>query len=757
LLAVCLALACYGPADSGKPAANPKPAATDRHGDPLPPGALARLGTTRFRHDWLIWSVAFAPDGKSIFSNSVDGTVRRWDVGTGKEVGPGRFRHGHAHTLALGRSPEGRLLVACSHGGIRVWDADSGKSVLETQYSDNRFFDLAFSLDGQWLACVDGHKGVELREVRTGKPARRLPYPDYFRAVAFTPDGRILAARGRDGVIVLWETATWKEARRLRTDQGHYLGPVFPSDSKALLSAGRDGTVSLWDVGTGKELRRFTGHKKLVTALALAPDGKVAATADDGSREIWLWDTATGQRKATITGHVDQSTSLAFSPDSRILASADGPVVRLWEVATARERYTPEDHLGSVNGVAFSADGKTLASASHDGRIVLWDLGTQRVVRRLRGAEGWASWVALGANDRVVAWGEGWHKIGLWNLAAGKPRRSLKVGRATAQAVTFLPDGKAFAGIEGKTVVLYDSDTEREQTRLKGHKAPVLALGCSHDGKVLASLGNDRTVILWDLRAARELSRFKVEGGGVEPGGAIDDVYSPFLALSPDGRWVACSHPSSGRAVTIWEVSTGKECRHWKTPDWAGTSRVVFAPDGRFLAAQSNRSEVVQLLDVLTGRECGRFPGSGSYYPPPLAFSPDSRVLAVGLRNTNVMLWPVPAPKPRPLAPAALKDLWGQLQSEDAAQSLDALGALVDAPEPATTLLRQRLRALGPEGRAAEKERPRIIRAIAALERIGTPAAEEVLADLARPGGETWLIREAQGSLQRLGKRGDRR
>ena len=198
----------------------------------------------------------------------------------------------------------------------------------------------------------------------------------HVTALAFSPDGKVLASAGVDGWICLWDVATGK---RLQRFEGHDEKPVYglsyAPDGKLLASAGADYLVRLWDPATAKLVRELKGHKDKVAAVAFSPDGKLLASASYDS-SIRLWDPTTGAELRQLKGHKKRVTSLAFSPDSKQLVSGgvtDDPInlpggsvlvsgwadrLRLWNVNTGEE-------LRNISAKGF------LVGFSPDGRMIL--------------------------------------------------------------------------------------------------------------------------------------------------------------------------------------------------------------------------------------------------------------------------------------------------------------------------------------------------------------------------------------------------
>jgi WD40 repeat protein len=386
-------------------------------------------------------AVSFSPDGKIVASGGADATVRLWEVNSGKELHP---RAGHQDQVqALTFLAGGRSLVAGSRDGrIGIWEAATGR--LERQFRAVQEAaapaglppgaSVAFARDGQ-LAAV-GRGTIGLWDLATARCLRVLgPSESRGSALAFSPDGKTLAAEPRDLYrVCLWDVSTGQLSAELR--KGNWGGVsliAFSPDGK-LLAVGIDSlwnkeaekTPELWDVTSGKLLRPLKGHEKQVRALAFAPDGRTVATAgwDDTVR---LWDVATGQQRRQLKVE-SWGTCLAFSADGRTLAAGarDGEVY-LWEVATGWPRHRFAGHKGEVSCVAFGSDGRTLASGSADTTLLVWDVTGLRLESRPERADlalpQWDRlWADLASEDAARAY------QALWLLAA-MPERAVPLLR----------------------------------------------------------------------------------------------------------------------------------------------------------------------------------------------------------------------------------------------------------------------------------------------------------------------------------------
>lgn len=298
-----------------------EPLGIDLYGDPLPPGAVARMGTIRFRHQ-CIGKCVYSPDGKLLAVNDCK-TIRLWEARTGKEI---HALTAHQHSIgALAFSPDGTILASGDlSANIRIWDTATGKELRH------------------W----------RLEALERGRQAL------FVSSLAFTSDGKTLASGGGGLAPVI-------------------MIPNYPRS--AVLS---DNTIHLWDIATGKEIGALTGHEAKIRTLAFGPSGKTLASVSL-DRTVRLWDVSTAKEIRAIAG-VEYSSAAAFSPDGKMLASGasvtrseSDKLINLWDLTTGKVVHTLTGHQETIDCLAFSADCRILASGSRDKTIRLWDLAAR--------------------------------------------------------------------------------------------------------------------------------------------------------------------------------------------------------------------------------------------------------------------------------------------------------------------------------------------------------------------------------------------
>ena len=352
-------------------------------------------------HADYINDVAFSPDGATLASASGDNTVWLRDAATWQP----RIilREYTAGVSGIAFSLDGRTLASGGgwlDGKMRLWDIETGRRKAIFGGHANSIRTMAFRPDSSTIATVgddDTDEGrIRLWNTDTGQLKTTITgHTSSILSVAFSPDGTTLATAGgwpgnsgssrrQDVAIRLWDPDTGR-LKAILMGATHGVRAVAFSPDGAILAAGiRDSNIQLWDVAERKIVVTLRSSTHPVNSIVFSPDGKTLASASGHGHWrtegiVELWDIATRELTATLKGDGSPINSIAFSPDGKTLAmgrrnSDTGDTVQLWDITTRELIATFRGHTDDVNSVAFSPDGYTLASGSDDGTVLLWDV-----------------------------------------------------------------------------------------------------------------------------------------------------------------------------------------------------------------------------------------------------------------------------------------------------------------------------------------------------------------------------------------------
>jgi len=330
-------------------------------------------------HSGPVWSVTFNPDGKTLASASSDRTVRGlWPMKPSLgHVSLPEHPSGVLSTVIL---PGGRTIgTACGDSRCRFWDLETGGPAGSIELPGREIDDLAVSPTERLVAIADSGGTIHIRELPAG--TERISFPAAVKpgwgcwGLAFTPDGRALAAMGRDSTAALWNPHSGKRLKNIQldaTESRSGLHHLTLSPDGGLLIAQRQSHLEVWNLKEGIVRDLPTTHEYPIFCAAYSPNGQVIATGDE-DRLVKLHDATTWRQVRTLVGHPGLVTALAFSPDGRTLASGNHTgEVTIWDMGSGQELFTLHGHSGTLLHMVFSADGTRLITSGAGQGAVLW-------------------------------------------------------------------------------------------------------------------------------------------------------------------------------------------------------------------------------------------------------------------------------------------------------------------------------------------------------------------------------------------------
>jgi tricorn protease-like protein len=297
---------------------------------------------------------------------------------------------------ALAFSPDGAEVVASGYHEVTTWKTADGTPARRLRGMAERIHDIAYSPDGKWMATASGDPGqfgsVQLWIAEPdggGKLARDLlETTDSVFAVAFSPDGTKLAAAGADRAVRVWEVATGKELALIEDHADWIFDLAWSPDGKRLATASRDKTSKVFDVEKKESIATFPGHAETIYCVAFTPDGKSVVTGG-ADNQVRVWNPDEDAKQVRVVGGFGGAIfRLIFAPDGKtLLACGADKTVRVFE--NFAPKHTLSGHNDWVYSIALSPDGKTIASGSWDGEVRLWNLADGKPVRTILAAPGY--------------------------------------------------------------------------------------------------------------------------------------------------------------------------------------------------------------------------------------------------------------------------------------------------------------------------------------------------------------------------------
>jgi WD40 repeat protein len=791
-----------------------KPAHADLYGDPLPAGAVMRLGSVQLRHYAAL--LAFSPDGKTLVSaGQADASIRIWENATGRLLRQIRLAATKIRVREIALAADGKTLVAVVDETVHVWDASTGKELRHFR-APSGLSGLTLSRDGKFLAGSISNlwaDDLQLWDVRAGKGLRLLRSGGRVKEMALSPDGRVLGIVCAGEPLLLWDTATGKELRKI---SGPLRELAFSPDGKCVAANSEGGVVRIWNVADGGERGTFPKlSPQEVRSLAFSPDGNILAVGSD--KELVIWSVSARKQLHRIP---TLCSALAFAPDGKSVASASNEAIHLWNVATGAESIRRPGHDAYVRFLEFSPDGRSVASiAAYEADIFLWDAVSGERRRVFPGHDQPATVCAFSRDGRLLVTGGADGMVRLWETSTGKERQMFSLGAVGADwekwyvsSLALSSNGDRLCAVasevdggwkEGRRwIVLWDVATGENLVRRMDQR-DTRPVSLSSDVRRVARL-DGKHVVVEDTLTGREIGRTRLPG--------VFD--GRFTTSSPGGQFVAVadngsrSHRFVLMDLVLGEPSLSADQQEGEIED------VFVSPEGRMLATVLGNT--IRVWDASAGKEMlrRRFREDVTwpdYFFTNLAFSPGGDRLAAGLKDGTTLIWDL-APETRRAGVhgQGLERLWADLRGDSGAahrgiwrlesDPAKSVPFLTDRLRPAPSIdpkhvehllagldsarfserqaaanqltdlgegvvpalrealggtppleLRKRLEMICDEVRTNDL---RALRAIRALEHIGTPAARQVLDTLVRGDRAASSTRHAREALQRLVERG---
>jgi eukaryotic-like serine/threonine-protein kinase len=449
----------------------------------------------------MIGGIVFSPDGNTVAVYSWGITF--WDTCSGRELGSLPFPMARQAEF----SPDGNRFAGVASTGEAIElieDVRTDPRVIPLESSSGKNLHVAFSPDGKTLAGGGVNRSATLWDTTSGRKLAEFPgTTGSVECMVFAPGGQSLIFASQDGRVRSWHFDNRTEqVPQLAGHQKEVWALAYTPDGATLLSAGDDHLIKLWDSRNGRLQSTLKGHDALVTSLTVNHGGTLLASASF-DKTVRLWELPSGKPGRVLRGHTDGARAVAFSPDAKTLASAGSDhTVRLWDLATGETISVIEGHTDSVRALVFDPGGSFLVSTGNDRTINVMAPSDGRKSFSLPCPKPNSS-LAFSSDRTILATGDDWGNISLWNVATWTRQATIKGSDAPIWGLAFSPDGRTLAAACGDARVrLWDPISGQVVLVLDGHSQRVNAVVFSPDGQTLASADHKGEVKLWQAGPA---------------------------------------------------------------------------------------------------------------------------------------------------------------------------------------------------------------------------------------------------------------
>lgn len=549
----------------------------------------------------------FSRQGGLVAYSYGDG-LRAFDAASGQVVFERKLERPIQYSLM---SPGGDLIAVSFNAGeggegpsgVQLWDVRAGR-LASTLPASEAPFTMAFSPDGKLLAAPNSEK-TQLFEVATG----RLVAEVEGDSPAFSGDGRLLLTKGNnleDYKLFVTDTAGWRRVGEVPSMwtrwEGVPVGALSP-DGRYVVAAQEGGGVRLHEARGGRLVREVKGEWSTAPShAAFSPDGRLVAVAAYGKPVVWE-PGAAEEATQELSEVFSPIAGLSFSPDGRMLVAVAG-TARVFDVGSSRLVAEYSAAGGAfITTAAFSPDGRYLLTTNNDATACVWDLNTARAqtvtpasaptpeVELFDANPGGAALSSDGKlAARVKPAGEGPSGAYVWEVGAGRPTRLF--GHADeVTTVAFSPDGTRLLTTDADSAQVWDVGAGRVVAELR-HGEGLSGAAYSPDAKLIVTSGTKMAKV-WGAGDGRPVAEVAAAG----------EVTS--AAFSPDGGRLLLTE---GGQLRVWDIGAGRAALEiGERQEEGGLARAVYSPDGRHILTwerveAGSRRNSLQVRDAATGR-----------------------------------------------------------------------------------------------------------------------------------------------------------
>lgn len=484
-------------------------------------------------------------------------------------------------------SPDDKLLAVLSeYQDIVIYNLDSGNIINEISsqdiWSNGDGPPVAFSSDGEKIAYnIDDATSFIVRDIITDEQIFRVDIPDSGRIedLAFGLDGNWIASGSWDRTVKIWDATTGAQLRELSFPANVYVIEVSP-DGRWLAAGGWTGPILVWDTQSWEQVYRLDGHTQASSHLAFSPDGsKLASSGWDATLRIWNLET--GEQESVLNFESAGGYSVSFSEDSsRVASLSSGNSIRIWNPENGLELYHLfGDSFRPTTRIDLSPDGTMLAFGAWTwGTAWVWDLEAEREMFQIFIGDGiTVSSVAFSPDQQYLAVGAEEIGISVWSISTQEQLWFYEIS-GFPDDLTYSPDGSQLTAAysQGSRLLVLDASNGAvlENSPLPSESRSV---AYSTDGEIIA-VGGDGFVRFVDTEDFTNIGSIQVRNS---------DISAPSvsgISFSPKNDIIAISDLAGQVCLWAYPSEESLGC----TEDFTmPVEDVEFSSDGKWLAAGS--------------------------------------------------------------------------------------------------------------------------------------------------------------------------
>jgi WD40 repeat protein len=510
-------------------------------------------------HRGPILCLTFQPNGTSLFTSAMDGTIKKWDergrlifsidVLTGADVLRRRV-------TSLSVSANGARLASVGWEGTgQIWNAMSGHLISGLRDSDLLMYSVALSPDGKYIATAGDARAAKIWNADTGEMIRSLEgHSSALRSVAYSSNGEALLTASADGTARLWSSSDNVPRMSLVGHLDSVSTAEFSSDLKRIVTASNDGTAKVWDAGKSFRLKSVSDPaffsfaywssdgKRILTVnddgkiklLDMANDRVLSETTTD-AQEIDFWgawsadetriaiptkkrttlnEFPSGKTTVLLDGQDKHVFSAQFSPDSQLLATGSADhAVRIWNARSGALIRTLDAHTAEIRAVAFDVEGKRLASGGEDKKVYVWDVASGARQAEIADFRGGVRGIVFSHDGTRIATASRDKRLIIWNAYTGQEVLPIHEAKtANINSVEFNPtDDFLITSDVAGTISVWDAHSGRMLSSDVHKIGALLQARLSRDGQRALSI-IERDLAIWTVgyepQALQDISNY---------------------------------------------------------------------------------------------------------------------------------------------------------------------------------------------------------------------------------------------------------